>query len=136
MEYNMNQASPQFTDPLSDVSPPEVSSPCVERLPRVVMHFEVQPGATLSWRVEEHCELNVNSERVWLTRASSPYDYWLQPGYSIQLRRGERVWVSTDGKLAARLSLVTYPRKRRGVFYRWLERLSRLNPDIYAPNSR
>jgi hypothetical protein len=136
MERNMNQASPQFTDPVSDVPTPEVSSACAERWPRVVMHFEVQPGATLSWRIDAHCELSVNSERVWLTRVTSPYDYWLQPGYSIQLRRGERVWVSTDGNVAARLSLTTYPGKRRGAIYRWLERLSMLSPDIYAPNSR
>jgi hypothetical protein len=136
MERNMNQASPQLTDPVSDVSTHDVSPPCAERLPRVVVHFEVQPGATLSWRVDAHCELNVNSERVWLTRVTSPYDYWLPPGHSIQLQRGERVWISTDGKVAARLSLVTYPRKRRGVIYRWLGRLSLLAPDIYAPDSR
>ncbi|CAB3768832.1 DUF2917 domain-containing protein [Paraburkholderia solisilvae] len=132
----MNQASPQFTDPVSDVSPSGVSHACAGTLPRVVVHFEVQPGATLSWRVDAHCELSVNSERVWLTRIGSPYDYWLQPGYPIQLRRGERVWVSTDGHLAARLALTTYPRKRRGKFYRWLERLSLLNPDLHAPPSR
>jgi hypothetical protein len=136
MERNMNQASPQFTDSVSDVSTPDVSPPCAERLPRVVMHFEVQPGATLSWRVDAHCELCVNSERVWVTRVASPYDYWLQPGNSIQLRRGERVWVSTDGRVAARLSLTTWPRTRRGVLFRWLARLSLLIPDIYAPNSR
>ncbi|MFC0401197.1 DUF2917 domain-containing protein [Paraburkholderia rhizosphaerae] len=132
----MNQASPQFTDPVSDVVTSEVSLICAERLPRVVVHFEVQPGATLSWRVDAHCELNVKSERVWLTRAESPYDYWVQPGYPIQLRRGERVWISTDGHVAARLLLTTYPRKQRGWLFRWFERLSLLSLDIHAPNSR
>jgi DUF2917 family protein len=136
MERILNQASPQFTDPVSDVSPPDVSLACAERLPRVVVHFEVQPGATLSWRVEAHSELHVQSARVWLTRAESPYDYWLQPGYPIQLRRGERVWVSTDGHVAARVSLTTYPRKRRGLLFRLLERLSLLSPEVIAPNSR
>jgi hypothetical protein len=137
-ERIMNQASPQFTDPVSDVSTPEVSlaGASAERLPKVVIHFEVQPGATLSWRVETHCELCVKGARVWLTRAASPYDYWLQPGYPMQLQRGERVWISTDGNVAARLSLTTYPHKRRGMLYRWLERLSLLNPDVYAPHSR
>ncbi|HEY3597295.1 MAG TPA: DUF2917 domain-containing protein [Paraburkholderia sp.] len=144
----MNQASPQFTRD----EPHFVSRSHDERLPKVVIHFEVQPGATLSWRVDAHAELSVQpsiqsgvqtgtqrgmrGDHVWLTRVASPYDHWLQPGQPLQLRRGERVWVSTDANVAARLSLTTYPSARRSIVGRWLERLSLLNPDIYAPHSR
>jgi hypothetical protein len=132
MERMMDQASPQFDQHV----PHSLSRPCEERLPKVSLHFEVQPGATLSWRVESNGELSVLRERVWLTRAASPYDYWLQPGQPLQLQRGERVWVSTDGNLAARLVLTSYPHARRGLISRWLMRLSLLNPDIHAPRSR
>ncbi len=128
----MNQASPQLTDQTSHC----MSRQPGEQLPKVVIHFEVQPGATLSWRVEANAELQVQRERVWVTRVTSPYDYWLQPGLSLQLRRGERIWISTDANIAARLSLTAYPSARRGIVGRWLERLSLLNPDVYAPHSR
>jgi hypothetical protein len=132
MERMMDQPSPQFDQHV----PHSLSRPCDEKLPKVSLHFEVQPGATLSWRIEANGELCVLRERVWLTRAASPYDHWLQPGQPLQLKRGERVWVSTDGEIAARLVLTTYPHARRGIVGRWLTRLSVLNPDIYAPHSR
>jgi hypothetical protein len=132
MERMMDHTSPQFEQSM----PHSLSRPCDERLPKFSLHFEVQPGATLSWRVEANGELSVLRERVWLTRATSPYDHWLQPGQPLQLQRGERVWVSTDGKHAARLVLTTYPHARRGIVSRWLARLSMFNPDIYAPDSR
>jgi Protein of unknown function (DUF2917) len=133
MERIMKQPSPQFAE---HTSLHGSARPCDDRLPKVAIHFEVQPGATLTWRVEANAELAVQRERVWLTRESSPYDHWLQPGQPLQLQRGERVWISTDSKLAARVVLATYPHARRGIVSRWLERLSILNPDIYAPHSR
>ncbi|MEM5437576.1 DUF2917 domain-containing protein [Paraburkholderia diazotrophica] len=107
-----------------------------ERLPRVVVHFEVQPGATMSWRVEANTELLVQGARVWLTRAASPYDHWLQIGDTFRLQRGERVWVSTDGDAAARLSLTTHLVTSRGMLARLIERCSSLGADIFAPRSR
>jgi hypothetical protein len=124
LERDLNQASPQFSDPVSHVATPEVSPADADRLPRVVIHFEVKPGPPLSLKVGAHCELNVHSERVWLTRVGYPYDYWLQPDHSIRLQRGERIWVSADGNVAAHLSMTSYPRKRRGLLLRWLGCLS------------
>ncbi|WP_241018987.1 DUF2917 domain-containing protein [Paraburkholderia sp. Tr-20389] len=128
----MDKACQQFTDDESLC----FSRPQEERLPRVVIHFAVQPGATMSWRVEANTELLVQGARVWLTRAASPYDHWLQIGETFRLHRGERVWVSADGDVPARLSLTTHPVKSSGMLVRLLERCSSLGADIFAPRSR
>ncbi|SIT46098.1 conserved hypothetical protein [Paraburkholderia piptadeniae] len=107
-----------------------------ERLPRVVVHFEVQPGATMSWRVDANTELLVQGARVWLTRAASPYDHWLQIGDTFRLQRGERVWVSADGDMAARLSLTTHLATSRGMLARLIERCCSLGANSFAPWSR
>ena len=36
----------------------------------------------------------MHGARVWLTRVSSPYDYWLAPGDEFRLQRGERVFLN------------------------------------------
>ncbi|MPW16442.1 DUF2917 domain-containing protein [Paraburkholderia sp. CNPSo 3157] len=128
----MDKVCQQFTDDDSLCS----SRLQEERLPRVVVHFEVQPGATMSWRVEANTELFVQGARVWLTRAASPYDHWLQIGDTFRLQRGERVWVSTDGDAAARLSLTTHLVTSRGMLARLMERCASLGADIFAPRSR
>jgi hypothetical protein len=131
-ECMMDKACQQFTDDDSL----SLTQSHDERLPRVVVHFAVQPGATLSWRVDANAELHVQGARVWLTRACSPYDHWLQSGDTFRLQRGERVWVSTDGETAARLSLTTLPAKARGLLTRLIDRCSSLGADIFAPHSR
>jgi hypothetical protein len=93
-----------------------------ERLPKVVVHFSVMPGAALTWRVEADSTLAIHGARVWLTRISSPYDHWLAPGDEFRLQRGERVWLSTDGEHAARVSLSSALPARRGMLGRWLGR--------------
>jgi hypothetical protein len=128
----MDKACQQFTDDESLC----FSRPPDEQLPRIVVHFAVQPGATMSWRVEANTELVVQGARVWLTRAASPYDHWLQIGGTFRLQRGERVWVSTDGDTAAQISLTTHPAKSQGVLTRLLERCSSLGADIFAPRTR
>ncbi|GJH36434.1 DUF2917 domain-containing protein [Paraburkholderia hospita] len=128
----MDKACQQFTDDESLCFPRSHK----ERLPRVVIHFEVQPGATMSWRVDANTELLVQGARVWLTRAASPYDHWLQIGETFRLHRGERVWISADGNVAARLSLTTHPVRVQGRLARLLERCSSLGADIFAPRSR
>ena len=95
-----------------------------ERLPKVVVHFSVMPGATLTWRVEADSTLAVQGARLWLTRISSPYDHWLAPGDEFRLQRGERVWLSTDGDAGARVSLSCALPARRGWLGRWLGRLA------------
>jgi hypothetical protein len=130
MESKMDQASPKFMDDDSSLDAYQQD----ERLPKVVLHFSVMPGATLTWRVEADSTLAVQGERVWLTRVSSPYDHWLAPGVEFQLQRGERVWLSTDGERAARVSFSSALPVRRGMLGRWLGWLAWLS--IGAPTPR
>ncbi|OAJ53018.1 hypothetical protein A6V36_11640 [Paraburkholderia ginsengiterrae] len=125
----MDQASPQCMDSDSSL----VAYQQDESLPKVVVHFSVMPGATLTWRVEADSTLTVQGERLWLTRISSPYDYWLAPGGTFRLQRGERVWLSTDGERAARVSLTCALPTKGGVFRRWLGKLVWLRMGPLAP---
>ena len=126
----MDQASPQCMDDDSSL----VAYQQDDHPPKIVVHFSVMPGATLTWRVEADSTLAVQGARLWLTRISSPYDHWLAPGQTFQLRRGERIWLSTDGERAARVSLTcALPAKTR-VFRRWLGRLAWLN--LEPPTAR
>ncbi|HEY4294932.1 MAG TPA: DUF2917 domain-containing protein, partial [Paraburkholderia sp.] len=101
---------------------------------RMVLHFFVMPGATLTWRVEADSTLAVQGARLWLTRVSTPYDHWLAPGDTLRLYRGERVWLSTDGGHEARVSLSSALPAKRGMVGRWLGRLAWLS--IGAPEPR
>jgi hypothetical protein len=125
----MDQASPQCMDDDSSLAAYRHD----ERLPRVVVLFSVVPGATLTWRIDADSTLTVQGARVWLTRISSPYDYWLAPSDEIRLHRGERVWISTDGDRAARVSLSSALPARRGLIGRWLGRLAWLGVEAPTP---
>ncbi|CAE6719507.1 hypothetical protein R69658_04650 [Paraburkholderia aspalathi] len=116
----MDQASPQCMDDDSSLSAYQPD----ERLPKVVVHFSVVRGATLTWRVDADSTLSVQGARLWLTRVSSPYDHWLEPGNEFRLQRGERVWLSTDSERTARVSLSCALPARRGFVRRWLGRLA------------
>lgn len=128
----MDQASPQCMD--DDSSLVAYRHQQDERLPKVVVHFSVLPGATLTWRVDADSTLAVQGARVWLTRVSSPYDHWLAPGDEFRLQRGDRVWLSTDGEAAAHVSLSSLLPARRGVIGRWLGWLAWLS--VGAPTPR
>lgn len=90
-------------------------------LPALSLHFPVPPSQTCTWRVQSDAVLRVYGERVWLTRARSPYDHWLDPGDTLRLQRGERIWVSTDGTGPARVSLTSPWSPRRTAALRWVE---------------
>lgn len=125
----MEEVSPQYPEYESyDWHP--------ERLPEVVVHFMLSPGATHSWRVACDARMHVHDARIWLTRAQSPYDHWLTPGAELQLTRGERVWMSTDGDGATRVSVRSKLRMSSHPIRRWLSRLLRMNTEIAAPVSR
>ncbi|CAB3674433.1 DUF2917 domain-containing protein [Paraburkholderia rhynchosiae] len=117
----MDQASPQCMDDA------QLFAHQQERLPKVVVHFPVTPGATLTWRVEADSTLDVKGARLWLTRICSPYDHWIAPGQTFQLQRGERIWVSADGDRAAQVSLTYALPAKGGIFKRWLTRLACLS---------
>lgn len=128
----MEEVSPQYPEP----APYERYDWHDERLPEVVVHFMLSPGATHSWRVACDARMNVHDARVWLTRAQSPYDHWLTPGAQLQLTRGERIWMSTDGDGAARVSVRSKLPAVRHPLRRLLCRLLRINTEIVAPVSR
>jgi hypothetical protein len=129
----MDQASPQCIDRESSLAAYRHDEPHDERVPRMVIHFPVMPGPTLTWRVEADCTLAVRDARVWLTRISSPYDHWLSPGDEFRLQRGERVWLSTDAERAAQVSLTTALPARRGMLAAWLARFASLGIGPLVP---
>ncbi|SDC13025.1 DUF2917 domain-containing protein [Paraburkholderia lycopersici] len=89
-------------------------------LPTQSVHFAVPPARTLTWRVNAPATLRIHAAQVWVTRARSPYDHWLQPGETLRLERGERIWLSTEAALPARVTITSawrppFASVRRGV---------------------
>lgn len=100
------------------------------QLPRVVLHFAVAPGATLTWRARTSAEIRTHGPRVWLTRSNSVDDYWMQPGDVVRLGKGERIWLSTDGPGAAEASITTAYARRRNIVLGWLACLRGVATDL------
>jgi hypothetical protein len=79
-----------------------------DALPAMSIHFAVPAAGTFTWRVRADSTLRVDGTRIWLTRARSPYDHWLDPGDLLRVYRGERLWLSTDNESAsARVTLTS-----------------------------
>lgn len=79
-----------------------------DTLPALSIHFAIPVAGTLTWRVRADGTLRVYGARIWLTRARSPYDHWLNPGERLRVYRGERLWLSADGGNAgARVTLTS-----------------------------
>jgi hypothetical protein len=76
-------------------------------LPALSLHFAVPCNQTLTWRLAADSTLRIYGAQVWVTRARSPYDHWLNPGETLRLARGERIWLSTEGNLPARVTLTS-----------------------------
>ncbi|WP_413214623.1 DUF2917 domain-containing protein [Paraburkholderia kururiensis] len=76
---------------------------------RTVVHFDVYPGQTLSWCVEQDSEVSVCAPRVQLTGHPSICTRWLQAGEVLRLSRGERVWICNDANRKAQIALSTEP---------------------------
>lgn len=73
---------------------------------KIVLHLAIPPSEVIAWRVLSDCEITVRDARVWMTRAGSDYDFWLQPGDpAIAVQRGERIWLTTDAAVDAEVSL-------------------------------
>lgn len=68
------------------------------------IRFAIARGETLSVRVTRSTRLAVTSGAVWLTRSDDIADYWLEPGHTVRLRRGERLWIGSEGGSAARIA--------------------------------
>ena len=93
-------------------------------LPAQSIHFAVPPQLTLTWRVTASATLRIHVAPVWVTRARSPYDYWLKPGETLRLERGERIWLSTEAALPARMTLTSAWRPPFAGVRRGTERLA------------
>lgn len=59
--------------------------------------FEVLADQVASVRVARSTRLKVQCGAVWLTRSDDTADYWLEPGNTLRLRRGERLWIGAEG---------------------------------------
>ncbi|WP_296649740.1 DUF2917 domain-containing protein [Paraburkholderia sp.] len=59
--------------------------------------FEVPNGQVASVRVARSTRITVRCGAVWLTRSDDTADYWLEPGHTVRLRRGERLWIGAEG---------------------------------------
>ena len=90
-------------------------------LPTLSVGFAVPAHRTITWKIASDSTLRVVHERVWLTRARSPDDYWLHPGDTIRLVRGERVWMSSDSQGEARVLLTSAWSRRHTVGFAWIE---------------
>jgi hypothetical protein len=93
-------------------------------LPAQSIHFAVPPSRTLTWRVTAPATLRTHAAQVWITRARSPYDHWVKPGETLRLERGERIWISTDAEVAARVMITSAWRPPFAEVRRGVERLA------------
>ncbi|HTH61885.1 MAG TPA: DUF2917 domain-containing protein [Paraburkholderia sp.] len=89
--------------------------------PTLSIRFTVDPRKTVTWKIASDSTLRVCRERIWLTRARSPYDYWLGPGEAIGLARGERIWLSSEADRPAEITLTSAWSRRRTVALAWIE---------------
>ncbi|WP_179401126.1 DUF2917 domain-containing protein [Burkholderia guangdongensis] len=84
--------------------------------------FEIQPGETVPMKVVRSTRLTVHGGPVWATRSNDVDDYFLAPGDTLRLRRGERLWLSAEGGQSACVAFsVAQPAKE--VARNGLERL-------------
>jgi Protein of unknown function (DUF2917) len=89
---------------------------------RAVIYVTLAPKGVAAWRMRTHTELRAHSSEVWLTREGHLDDYWLRSGDVVLLKRGERIWLSTDGDAAQITFACQYINPRRGL-RRWLGRV-------------
>ncbi|WP_153101508.1 DUF2917 domain-containing protein [Paraburkholderia hayleyella] len=66
--------------------------------------FEITAGETVPMSVARSTSLTPHGGAVWVTRSDDVEDYWLAPGRTLHLRRGERLWLSVDGAAQAQVS--------------------------------
>jgi hypothetical protein len=68
--------------------------------------FEIAPGETVPMMIAHSTRVSVQGAPIWVTRSNDVEDYWLVPGRSLRLRRGERLWLSVEGEGHARVAFV------------------------------
>ncbi|MDN7587537.1 DUF2917 domain-containing protein [Burkholderia seminalis] len=96
-------------------------------LPRIELHFTVAPRTTLAWRARHDAEVRAHDATLWITRLGCLDDYWIRTGDVLRLRRGDRIWISTDDEQPAAASITTaYVMKRDAWHARALARMRRM----------
>ncbi|HEY3599694.1 MAG TPA: DUF2917 domain-containing protein [Paraburkholderia sp.] len=88
--------------------------------------FEISAGETVSMRVARSTRLTAQGGAIWVTRSDDVDDYWLEPGKTMRLRRGERLWLSVERGSQARVAFFVPTRadeKALNWFARVAERL-------------
>ena len=68
--------------------------------------FEIGPGETVPVMVSHSTRVSAHGAPLWVTRSNDVEDYWLAPGRSLRLRRGERLWLSVEGQRTAHVAFV------------------------------
>jgi hypothetical protein len=92
---------------------------------RYVVQFAIVAGETVSLKVRRDVVVSVAGARLWVTRAGDEWDYWLKPGETLALARGERVWVTGDTDPSAataadtEVTITTYLTRRRAR-WKWI----------------
>ncbi|MBN3804943.1 DUF2917 domain-containing protein [Paraburkholderia sp. Ac-20336] len=84
--------------------------------------YEVRTGETLPLRVARSTKLTVRGGAVWITRSDDTLDYWLQPGQTLHLRRGERLWLGAEGAQHAKVTF-SVPTRCDERALNWLARV-------------
>ena len=102
------------------------------RLSRIVIDFAVPPTQVITWRAPSDAALTVRHARIWLTRAGSNYDFWLSPDApALKIKRGERIWLSTDALVSAEVSLSM---ANLGVMQSSIQLLMQIGARMFVPS--
>jgi hypothetical protein len=84
--------------------------------------FEIRTGEMVSMKVVRSTKLVVHGGAIWVTRSDDVEDYWLQPGHTLRLRRGERLWLSAEGSTPAKVAF-SVPTRCDERALNWLARV-------------
>jgi DUF2917 family protein len=87
------------------------------------IRFEVHAGETVPVRVTASTRLSVHGAAVWVTRSDDVNDYWLEPGKTLRLRRGERLWLSV-GRGAQAYVVFYVPKRANERAITWVARVA------------
>src|ERR1700761_118329 len=83
--------------------------------------FEIRSGETVPLKVARSTRLAVSGGALWVTRSDDTEDYWLQPGHTLRLRRGERLWLSVESGERAQVAFAV-PARADVRAFDWLLR--------------
>jgi len=59
--------------------------------------FEVPSSGATRWKAPAAGQLHACRARIWLTREGDLTDYWLDAGHSLEITRGQTLWMGAEG---------------------------------------